>query len=129
MLADPLPIDTSFITAADMPAISREANKSQYRLTVSNVTYTATISHSYKDGRRRSIVRLDAKAVIADPYVTNANVEDTTSVYLVIDRSERLVSDTTVISYVKELLGGVLAFATAANSVTTRTAQIVAGES
>ncbi len=129
MLADPLAIDASFITAADMPAISREANKSVYRLTVSTTVYTVTISHTYKDGRRRSMVRLDAKNVIADPYVTNTNVEDTTSVYLIIDRSERLVSDTLVLSYVKELLGGVMAFATAANSVTTRAAQIVAGES
>jgi hypothetical protein len=73
--------------------------------------------------------RLDAKNVVADPYVDNINVEDSTSIYLVIDRSERLVTDTVVISYVKELLGGVLGFATAANSVTTRTAQIVGGES
>ncbi len=129
MLADPLSIDASFITAADIPAISRETNKSVYRLTVSTTTYTVTISHTYKDGRRRTMVRLDAKNVVADPYVTDTNVEDTTSIYLVIDRSERLVSDTTVVSYVKELLGGVMAFATAANSVTTRTAQIVGGES
>jgi len=129
MLADPLVIDSSFITAADIPAISRETNKSQYRLTVSSVTYLVTISHTYKDGRRRSMVRLDATKVVADPYVTSTNVEDTTSVYLIIDRSERLVTDTAVISYVKELLGGVMAFATETNSVTTRTAQIVAGES
>ncbi len=129
MLPDPLTIDSSFITAADIPAISRETNKSVYRLVVSDVTYTVTISHTYNKGRRRSMVRLDAMKVVADPYVTNTNVEDTTSTYLVIDRSERLVTDTTVISYVKELLGGVLAFATSANSVTTRTGQIVGGES
>ncbi len=129
MLSDPLVIDASFITAADIPAISRETNKSVYRITVSSTKYTVTVSHTYKDGRRRTMVRLDATAVVADPYVTSTNVEDTTSVYLVIDRSERLVTDTAVVSYVKELLGGVMAFATAANSVTTRTAQIVAGES
>lgn len=129
MLPDPLAIDSSFITAADIPAISRETNKSVYRLVVSDVTYTVTISHTYSKGRRRSMVRLDAMKVVADPYVSNTNVEDTTSTYLVIDRSERLVTDTVVISYVKELLGGVMAFATAANSVTTRTGQIVAGES
>lgn len=129
MLADPLSIDASYITAADIPAISRETNKSVYKLNVSNIDYIVTISHTYKDGRRRSMVRLDAKAVIADPYVANNYVEDTTSTYLVIDRSERLVSDATVLTYVKELLGGVMAFATAANAVTTRAAQIVAGES
>lgn len=129
MLTDPLAIDASFITAADIPAISREANKSVYRLTVSDTAYTVTISHTYKSGRRRTMVRLDASNIVADPYVTNSNIEDVTSVYLVIDRSERLVSDTAVVSYVKELLGGVMAFATAANSVTTRTTQIVGGES
>lgn len=130
MLADPLPIDTGFITAADQPAISRETNKSVYRLVVSNIEYKTTISHQYlAGGRRRSMVRLDAKQNVADPYVPSQYVEDTTSVYLVIDRSERLVTDTAVISYVKELLGGVMAFATNANSVTTRTAQIVGGES
>ncbi len=128
MLADPLAIDASFITAADIPRISSEPNKSVYRLTVSNKTYTVTVAHSYAKGRRRTLVRLDVKAVVADPYVTSTNVEDTTSVYLTIDRSERLVSDSDVTSYVKELVG-VLALATAANTVTTRTAQIVGGES
>lgn len=129
MLADPLVIGASYILANDIPAVSRETNKSVYRKTVSNVTYTLTISHQYNGGRRRTMVRLDASNVVQDPYVTNNNVEDTTSVYLVIDRSERLATDTAVISYVKELLGGTLAFATSANAVTTRTAQIVAGES
>ncbi len=130
MLADPLPIDASYITAADQPAISRETNKSVYRLTVSNVIYTTTISHQYlSGGRRRSMVRLDAKQNVADPYVPTQYVEDTTSVYLVIDRSERLVTDAAVLSYVKELVGGVMAFSTFANAVTTRSAQIVAGES
>jgi hypothetical protein len=129
MLPDPLTIDASYITAADMPRVSLEANKSQYRLVVGSVTYWTTISHTYAKGRRRSMVRLDAVNVVADPYVTSTNVEDTTSIYLVIDRSERLVSDATVVSYVKELLGGIMGFATHANAVTTRTAQIVGGES
>ncbi len=129
MLPDPLTIDASFITAADIPAISRETNKSQYRLTVGTVTYGVSISHTYTGGRRRSMVRLDAKNLVADPYVPSSQVEDTTSVYLVIDRSERLVTDAVVVSYVKELLGGILGFATFANCVTTRTTQIVGGES
>jgi hypothetical protein len=75
------------------------------------------------------MVRLDASNVVADPYVTDNNVEDVTSVYLVIDRSERLVTDAQVVSYVKELLGGIMAFSLETNAVTTRSAQIVAGES
>ncbi len=129
MLTDPLAIGASFITAADIPAISREPNKSVYKLTVGGVDYKVTISHAYANSRRRSNVRLDAKTVASNPFDSTTSVEDTTSIYLVIDRHERLVSDAAVVSYVKELLGGVLEFATEANSVTTRTAQIVAGES
>jgi len=128
MLTDPLTIDTSFITAAGQPAISREPNKSIYKLTVGSIVYTTTINHTFAKGRRRTMVRLDAKALVADPYVTSNNIEDTTSVYLVIDRSERLVTDAAVVAQVKELLG-VLGLATAANIVTTRTAQVVGGES
>jgi hypothetical protein len=128
MLADPLVIDASFITANDIPAISRETNKSVYRLVVSNVTYTVTIQHNTSGGRRRSNVRLDAKTIAANPFDSTTSVEDTTSVYLVIDRHERYVTDAAVVSYVKELIG-ILGLATAANVVTTRTAQVVAGES
>ncbi len=128
MLSDPLTIDASFITAADQPAVSREPSKSVYQLTVGSVRYRTTIQHASSKGRRRSIVRLDATAVKADPYVPATNVEDTLSAYLVIDRSERLSTDAEVTAHVKELIG-VLAAATAANVVTTRISQIVGGES
>lgn len=129
MLEDPLLVGATFITAADFPAISREPNKSTYKLLVSNTTYTVTISHTTAKGRRRSIVRLDAALVSADPYNTGSYLDNTTTAYLVIDRSEHLVTDATTVAHVKELLGGVLGFATEGNCVTTRTAQIVAGQS
>lgn len=129
MLEDPLVIAATYITAADIPAISREPNKSTYKLLVGSTTYTVTISHVSAKGRRRSIVRLDAALVSADPYNTGSYLDNTTSAYLVIDRSEHLVTDATVIAHVKELLGGVIGFAVEANAVTTRTAQIVAGQS
>lgn len=128
MLADPLVIDASFITASDIPAISREPNKSVYQLTVGSIKFNVTIQHTLAKSRRRSVVRLDANTIATNPFDSGTSVEDTTSVYLVIDRSERLVTDATVVSYVKELIG-VLGLATAANTVTTRTAQIVGGES
>lgn len=128
MLADPLVIDATFVLAADIPAISREPSKSIYRLTVGAVKYTVTIQHATANGRRRTNVRLDANNIVADPYVPAQNVEDTTSVYLVIDRSERLVTDANVLVYVKELIG-VLASSTFANITTTRLAQLIAGES
>jgi len=129
MLADPLVIDASFITAADIPAISRGENKSAYQLVVGSVTYTVTISHTTAKGRRRSMVRLDGTQIKSDPYVPANSVEDTVTSYLVIDRSERLSTDADVVAHVKELLGGVLGFATFANCVTTRTAQIVSAQS
>jgi hypothetical protein len=128
MLADPLPVDASYICAADMPAISREPNKSVYRLVVGSVAYTATIQHQYANGRRRSNVRLDAKTIATNPFDSDTSIEDTTSTYLVIDRSERLVTDAAVVAQVKELLG-ILACTTFANAVTTRIASIVGGES
>lgn len=128
MLADPLAIDSSFITAADLPAISREANKSVYQLVVGAITYTVTISHALSKGRRRTNVRLDAKTIASSPFDSTTSVEDTTSTYLVIDRSERLVTDANVVAQVKELLG-VLDAATFANITTTRIAAIVGGQS
>ncbi len=128
MLADPLVIDASYITAADIPAISSETNKSVYQMVVGSVTYTVTFSHQTAKGRRRSIVRLDATQVVADPYVPANYVEDTLTTYLVIDRSERLSTNAAVVAHVKELLG-VLGACTFANAVTTRITQIVGGES
>ncbi len=128
MLPDPLTIDASYITAADQPKVSAGEGTCSYQLTVGSVRYRTTISHTTAKGRRRSVVRLDGSKIVADPYVPTQNVEDTTSAYLVIDRSERLVTDADVVAHVKELLG-VLAAAAFANVTTTRIAQIVGGES
>lgn len=128
MLGDPLSIGANFITATGIPAISRETNKSVYRKTVGDVTYTATISHTYANGRRRSMVRLDANTISADPFDSTTSVADTTATYLVIDRSERLVSDAAVVSYVMELLG-VLAVVDHTNLSYARVQSIVGGES
>ena len=128
MLGDPLSIGTGFITANGIPAISRETNKSVYRKTVGDVTFTATISHAYANGRRRSMVRLDANTISADPFDSTSSVADTTATYLVIDRNERLVSDAAVVSYIMELLG-VLAVTNHADLSYTRVQSIVGGES
>jgi hypothetical protein len=128
MLADPLAIGASFILAADVPAISRETNKSVYRLTVSGVIYTITIQHQTANGRRRSNITLEAKTVAPNPFDSTKSVEDVTRTYLVIDRSERLVTDAAVVAQVKELIG-VLDGAAFANVTTTRIAQLVGGES
>lgn len=129
MLPDPLTVGTSYILAAGIPATSRGESKSGYELVVSNVRYDVTISHTFPKGRRRSLIRLDRQQVVSDPYVPANSVEDTISVYLVIDRSERLASDADVVATVKELLGGTLAFCTFTNAVTTRVESIVGGQS
>lgn len=128
MLSDPLPIAASYVTAADIPAISREPSKSVYRLTVSGVTYTVSISHTTSSGRRRSLVRLDVTSLATDTYVPTQYVDVITSVYLVIDRHEKFVTDANVLVYVKELLG-VLDAAAFANVTTTRLSQVIGGES
>lgn len=129
MLPDPLTTATGFATNPGLPAVSREQNKSVYsRVTPEGGDYDVTISHEEKKGRRRSVVRLDLRQVKSDPYVTNQNVDDHTTAYLVIDRSMRLSTDAQVIGMVKELLG-VLELATSTNVITTRLAKVVAGES
>jgi len=128
MLADPLAIAASYITAADIPRISSEPNKSVYKLTVGSVIYQVTISHVVAKGRRRTVVRLDANTIATNPFDSTTSVEDTTSTYLVIDRHLRYVTDATVLTYVKELMG-VLDMAAFANLTTTRSAQLIGGES
>jgi hypothetical protein len=128
MLADPLPIAASYITAADIPRISSEQNKAVYKITVSSVDYLVTIQHTESKGRRRSIVRLDATKLSTNPFDSTSTVEDTTSTYLVIDRHERYVPDTAVGNQVIELLG-VLDAATFANVTSTRITSIVGGQS
>lgn len=130
MIQDPMPISTGYVLNASIPATSREPMKSVYMKTVSGVRYTATISHqTTQKGRRRTQVGLSAAKITADPYVPSNSVEDTTTCYLVIDRSERLATDANVITHVCELVGGILAIAPQASLVSTRLAQIVGGES
>lgn len=130
MIQDPMPIATGYILTASIPATSREPMKSVYTKTVGSVRYTATISHQLtQKGRRRTQVGLSAAKIVTDPYVPSNSVEDTTTVYLVIDRSERLATNADVIAHVCELVGGIMALAPFASLVSTRLAQIVGGES
>lgn len=51
-------------------------------------TYKLTVSHdrNVKGGRSRSMVRLDALKITADPYKPAENVSVTSAIYLVVDR-------------------------------------------
>lgn len=128
MLADPLPIGSTYILNADIPRVSLGDRKATYATTVSSDKYQASISHVVTGTRRRTLVRLDKNTVVQDPLTDNVNVNDTLSAYLVIDRSETLATDTAVVNHVVELLG-VLDAATFANVTTTRIAAIVGGQS
>lgn len=128
MLGDPLTIGASYALAADMDAVAFGENTATYKLTVADVVYKATISHSYNKGRRRSMVRLDRTEIAESPFDAESSVTDTTSTYLVIDRSETLISDANVLAQVVELLG-VLDAAAYENVTTTRLAKIVGGQS
>lgn len=128
MITDPMPIASGYTLTPSIPAVSREPNKSVYKKVVGDITFTATISHQYLKGRRRTSFRLDTSQMKSDPYVTAQNVEDTFSTYLVIDRSERLTTDTEVIGYVTELLG-LLALVDKASVETARLTQVAGGES
>lgn len=129
MLADPLTIASGFTLNPSVPAVSRNGSSSVYEKVVSNTRYTLKIAHQDTDkGRRRSTIRLDASRIVADPYVTTTNVQDTITAYLVIDRSTRLATDAEVLDVVEELIGGA-ALAASANVTPTRLSQVIAGES
>jgi hypothetical protein len=69
--------------AQTLAAISREPMKSLYREDVGE--YELVISHQETDKRNRRVVRLNRKAISADPFIPAQNVENSVSYYLVID--------------------------------------------
>lgn len=130
MIQDPMTVASGYVLSASIPATSREPSKSVYSKTVSGVRYTATIAHQQTNkGRRRTQVSLTSAKIVTDPYVPSNSVEDTTTAYLVIDRSERLATDADVLAHVRELVGGIMALAPNASLTDSRLAQIVGGES
>lgn len=82
MFADPQTVTVSAV-AQTLAAISRESNKSVYREDIGE--YEMVISHQEGAKRDRRVVRLNRKTTSADPFIPANNVENTHSVYLVID--------------------------------------------
>lgn len=92
MLTDPqtitintVPITLNRVTAGDLRGVFSDAT-SEHKL---------TISHQFSKGRARRMVRLDRKAIVADP-LTAVNDYETLGVYLVIDEPEVGFADTDV---------------------------------
>lgn len=82
LFADPQVITVNAV-AKSMPRIKTDGTSSIYQL--SDETFKMMISHQVSKLRLRSMVRIDQRAVVADP-LTAVNDYETLSVYTVIDR-------------------------------------------
>jgi hypothetical protein len=82
LFADPQTVTVDAV-AQTLATISRDNMKSTYR--EDNGEYELVISHQEKGTRDRRTVRLNRKRLSADPFIPAVNVENTHSVYLVID--------------------------------------------
>lgn len=83
MFADPQSITVNSV-AKSMPRVETDGKSAIYQ--IADETFTMTISHTdLKNGRTRSMVRVDQKAVVTNP-LDSTNDYDTLSFYSVIDR-------------------------------------------
>lgn len=92
--------------AVNLPRVSHVASGNKVTSVYQNVdeTLKMTISHeTISNGRVRSNVRLDKRAVVVDPLTTEQDY-DTLSVYCVIDRPSYGFSLTDIQNHVNSLL-------------------------
>jgi hypothetical protein len=82
MFTDPQSVTVNAV-AQSMPRVSTSGQKTTYQK--NDQLWTLTISHTPNKDRVRSMVRIDQKAIVADP-LTSANDYDTLSFYVVLDR-------------------------------------------
>lgn len=93
MFADPQSVTVNAV-AKSMPRVSVKDLSSVY--SKDDQTFKLTISHQNTAGKRvRSQVRIDQRAIVADP-LTAVNDYETLSFYFVIDRPEVGFSSTEV---------------------------------
>lgn len=92
MFTDPQSVTVAGV-AKSMPKISSKDMSSSYKN--SDGTFSLTLSHQVSAQRVRSMVRIDQRAVVADP-LTSVNDWETLSFYFVIDRPEVGFSSTQV---------------------------------
>lgn len=84
MFADPQTVTVNAV-AQTMPRVSSTGLKSVYQKADGNWIFT--ISHTPSKGKVRSMVRIDQRAVVADP-LTSVNDYETLSFYVVVDRPD-----------------------------------------
>jgi len=82
MFTDPQVVTVNAV-AQSMPRISSTGTSAIYQK--SDESYKFTISHNKSNQRIRSVVRIDYRAVVADP-LTAVNDYETLSFYVVLDR-------------------------------------------
>jgi len=86
MFSDPQSVTINSV-AKSMPRVENDGKKSIYRM--ADGTFQLTISHQPTGNQRfRSMIRLDQKAVVADP-LTSVNDYEILSYYVVVDRPEQ----------------------------------------
>jgi hypothetical protein len=96
MFTDPQSITVDSV-AQSMPRISSNGQQAIY--VKADESYKMTISHTKPKGRIRSMVRVDFRAVVADP-LTSVNDYETLSFYCVIDRPEVGFTNTQVVNLI-----------------------------
>lgn len=84
MFADPQTVTVNAV-AKVMPRVTSDGLSSIYQL--ADQSFKLTISHAPSKGRIRSMVRIDQRAIVADP-LTAVNDYETLSFYVVVDRPE-----------------------------------------
>lgn len=82
MFPDPQTVTVNAV-AKVMPRVEIKGTSATYRL--GDESYKLTISHTPTKDRTRSLVRIDQRAIVADP-LTAVNDYETLSFYFVIDR-------------------------------------------
>jgi len=92
MFSDPQVVTVNAV-AQSMPRVSTSGLKTIYQKSDGNWIFT--ISHTPQKDRIRSMVRIDQRAVVADP-LTNVNDYETLSFYVVVDRPNYGFSSTQV---------------------------------
>jgi hypothetical protein len=85
-LTDPQVVTINAVQKS-MPRVSTSGTSAKYQMP--DQAFALVVSHSVtKDGRIRSLARLDQRAIVVDPLDSNKSDYDTLGFYVVVDRPE-----------------------------------------
>lgn len=120
MFSDPQSLTINAV-ATSLPRVSVAGSAATYMSGDGNLVLNT--SHTRKK-RKRSVVRVDQKKIATDPLIADRNVENSMSVYLVIDAPLNGAFSSTEQKYLVDSLTKFLTDTSGAN-----TTKLVAGES